>query len=327
MTSISIVVPCYRSAATLPELVAGLEAELGELASSGNIADWELILVIDGSPDETGKVGDALAASQQRVRTLHLRRNFGQHNALLAGINSARFAVVVTMDDDLQHRPDQVAALVKALDDESLDLVYGIPIDEEHGLARSAASRFVKSALSLAGVPNVRWVSAFRAFRIDLKNGFQDVVDPNPNLDVMLSWTTSAVAPVKVHMNRRREGQSSYGLIRLTRHALNMVTGFGIAPLKIATFTGFLFGVIGLVLVVVVIVNYVRGEITVAGFTTIAAMIAIFSGAQLISLGIIGEYLGRLYFRTMGKPTYLIANLEPASDAPVLGHPKGNDMS
>jgi glycosyltransferase involved in cell wall biosynthesis len=305
MTSISVVVPCYRSAAMLPELVAGLESELGKLTSLGNIDDWELILVIDGSPDETGTVGNALAASREKVHTLHLRRNFGQHNALLAGINSARFNVVVTMDDDLQHRPDQVAALVDALRDESLDLVYGIPIDEEHGLARSAASRLVKSALSLAGVPNVRWVSAFRAFRIDLRSGFQNVVDPNPNLDVMLSWTTNSVAPVYVLMDRRREGQSSYGLIRLTRHAL-------------ATFTGFLFGLIGLVLMLIVIVNYVSGETTVAGFTTIAAMIAIFSGAQLISLGIVGEYLGRLYSRTMGKPTYLINNREPQSGAQVL---------
>jgi undecaprenyl-phosphate 4-deoxy-4-formamido-L-arabinose transferase len=323
--SITVVVPCYRSAAMLAELVAGLETELFHLTSSGNIDDWELILVIDGSPDETGRVAEDLATNRENVRTLHLRRNFGQHNALLAGIKLARFDVVVTMDDDLQHRPDQVGALVSALGDQSLDLVYGVPIDEEHGFARSAASRVVKSALSLAGVPNVRWVSAFRAFRIDLRNGFDDVVDPNPNLDVMLSWTTSSVAPVSVLMNRRREGRSSYGLIRLTRHALNMVTGYGVAPLKIATFMGFLFGLFGLVLVLVVIVNYVSGETTVAGFTTIAAMIALFSGAQLISLGIMGEYLGRLYFRTMGKPTYLIAGQEPSSGAPVSRDQDGCD--
>lgn len=319
--SVTVVVPCYRSASTLAELVTGLDTEFSQLVAEGVIDDWELVLVVDGSPDETGRVADALAASRSKVRTLHLRRNFGQHNALLAGISRARFEIVVTMDDDLQHRPDQVRALLEALEDDSLDLVYGVPIEEEHGLSRSAASRLVKSGLSFAGVPNVRWVSAFRAFRTDLSKGFEGAVDPNPNLDVMLSWTTGSVAPVGVHMDRRHDGRSGYGLVRLTRHALNMVTGYGVAPLKIATYMGFLFGAFGLALMLVVIINYVTGETTVAGFTTIAAMVALFSGAQLISLGIIGEYLGRLHFRTMGKPTYLIADQRTSTDLPAFHDP------
>lgn len=309
-------VPCYRSATTLGELVNGLDRELSQLVTGSVIEDWELILVVDGSPDGTGRVAEELAADRPNVDTVHLRRNFGQHNALLAGISRARFDIVVTMDDDLQHRPDQVSVLVEALEDGSLDLVYGVPREEEHGLARSVASRVVKSGLAFAGVPNVRWVSAFRAFRTELREGFERAVDPHPNLDVMLSWVTSSVAPVGVRMERRNNGRSGYGLFGLTRHALNMVTGYGVGPLKIATLMGFLFGLVGLSLMVVVVVNYATGETTVAGFTTIASMIALFSGAQLISLGIIGEYLGRLHFRTMGKPTYLIADQRKPMDRP-----------
>lgn len=306
--SVSVVVPCYRSAATLPELVARIDKSMSALIAEGAVADWELVLVVDGSPDDTAAVSARLVAGNSRMRSIVLRRNFGQHNALLAGIRQARFDIVVSIDDDLQHPPEEIPVLLEALNDPNIDLVYAVPAEEEHGLIRSGASRLVKGSLALAGVANARWVGAFRAFRTDLRDGFETVNDPQLNLDVLLSWCTSSVVPVKVSMSRRKNGRSNYSLPKLIRHAMNMITGYGVLPLKLATWLGFVCGALGVVLLVYVLVAYLLGSTTVAGFTTTIALIALFSGAQMLTIGIIGEYLGRQHFRSMQKPTYVIAN-------------------
>lgn len=317
---ISIVIPCYRSAAVLDELVRRVTESLSTLVIDKTVSAWELILVIDGSPDNTAAVASRIGEGNPRVRLVELRRNFGQHNALLAGIRSARFETTVTLDDDLQHPPEEIAKLLAALEDQQVDLVYAVPEAEEHGYFRSSASRLVKTALVLAGVANARWVGAFRAFKTDLRIGFESVNDPQPNLDVLLSWSTSSVVPVRVHMDRRAEGRSSYSFPRLVAHAMNMVTGYGVIPLKLATYLGFSCGLLGVVLLVVVLIRFSLGETTVAGFTTTIALIALFSGAQMLTIGIIGEYLGRQHFRSMQKPSYVLktpsgANWERTTEA------------
>lgn len=305
---VSVVVPCYRSAPVLEEVASQVDAAFRELVASGAVSDWELIFVVDGSPDATAAVAAKIVRERPHVRSLELRRNFGQHNALVAGIREARFEVTVTIDDDLQHPPGEIGKLLAALEDPAVDLVYALPETEEHGAIRSGASRFVKSALALAGVSNARWVGAFRAFRTDLRDGFALVNDSQLNLDVLLSWSTASVVPVTVTMDKRAEGRSSYSLPKLVAHAANMVTGYGVLPLKLATWLGFVCGLLGIVLLVYVLVTYLVGETTVPGFTTTVALISLFSGAQMVTIGIIGEYLGRQHFRSMQKPTYLVAH-------------------
>ena len=298
--------PCYRSAATLPELVSRTESALAVLVESGQIEAWEIILVVDGAPMTPARSQLYVRRRAFRRDCAELRRNYGQHNALLAGIREARFEVVVTLDDDLQHPPEEIPRLVAPLDDPSVDLVYGIPEEEEHGAARSLASRVVKRSLAAAGVSNARWVGAFRAFRVDLRDGFAQVNDPQPNLDVLLSWTTTAVQPTPVRMVKRETGTSGYSFRRLVRHAMNMVTGYGVVPLRLATWLGFGFGLLGVAMLAYVVISYLIGVTTVPGFTTITAVIAAFSAAQLITIGIIGEYIGRQHFRSMRKPAYFI---------------------
>src|SRR5690606_8396722 len=137
--SVSIVIPCYCSERTLPPLIDRLVATMRARGT-----EFEVLLVVDGSPDDTWHVAQKLAANSTEVEAMLLSRNYGQHNALLAGIRAARFATIVTMDDDLQHRPDEVPRLLDALADD-LDLVYGVAIHEEHGVFRSFASRSMKS--------------------------------------------------------------------------------------------------------------------------------------------------------------------------------------
>jgi undecaprenyl-phosphate 4-deoxy-4-formamido-L-arabinose transferase len=305
---ISIVIPCYRSQDTLGAVVADVLAELGDPTRPGGAAveDFEVVLVVDGSPDRTADVARGLAATHpDRVRPVELRRNYGQHNALIAGIRRARHDVVVTMDDDQQHRADQIPLLLAALT-EDVDLVYGVAAQEEHGALRSAASRLVKKTLALSGVPRADDVSAFRAFRTSLRDTFTDVTDPYGSLDVLLSWATTSISRVLVRMDERTVGTSSYTLRSLVRHALNMVTGYSNVPLRMVAWLGWFCAALGVVLGLVVVWKFASGETTVAGFTTIAAMVALFSGAQMLSLGVIGEYLGRLHTRSMGKPTYAV---------------------
>ncbi len=303
---LSVVIPCYRSSGTLPQLLADLDGALVELRETGLVSEGEVLLVIDGSPDDTERVARSEAEHRPYVTVMTLRRNFGQHNALVAGIRNARYEFVVTMDDDRQHPPAEIAKLVTAIRDSGADLVYAVPEKEEHGLLRSASSRWVKRGLALAGVANAEIVGAFRIFRTDLRDGFAASNDPQVNLDVLLSWTTNRVAKVSTLMNLRESGASGYSFRKLVTHTLNMITGYGTVPLRLTTWLGFLCGLAGLSLLVWVILQYFLGQTEVPGFTTLAAVISLFSGVQLIALGMIGEYVGRQHFRSMRRPMYVV---------------------
>ncbi|MEV7968941.1 glycosyltransferase family 2 protein [Sphaerisporangium sp. NPDC088356] len=300
--SVSVVIPCYRSARTLPALVGRLMPVLRQLS-----VRHEVILVVDGSPDDTWSTAAELASRVGAVRAIHLSRNYGQHNALVAGIREAVFDVVVTMDDDLQHLPEQIPLLLATLEGDRLDLVYGVPHEEEHGSVRSLASRSVKGAMAVAlGVRAARAISAFRAFRTCLREGFEELSGPHASIDVALSWATTRVGSVKVHMSERHHGRSAYTPRLLVRHAMNMLLGYSTTPLRVASCLGFLVGVVGLLLGCAVLWSFLAGDTTVAGFTTIASMVAIFSSAQLLSIGVLGEYVGRIHGNGMGRPTYVV---------------------
>lgn len=299
-------IPCYRSSGTLPQLLVELDDALSELRQIGLVSEAEVLLVVDGSPDDTERVARSEAEHRPYVTVMTLRRNFGQHNALVAGIRNARYDFVVTMDDDRQHPPAEIAKLVTAIRDSGADLVYAVPEREEHGLLRSASSRWIKRGLALAGVANAEIVGAFRIFRTDLRDGFAASNDPQVNLDVLLSWTTNRVAKVSTLMNLRESGASGYSFRKLVTHTLNMITGYGTVPLRLTTWLGFLCGLAGLSLLVWVILQYFLGQTEVPGFTTLAAVISLFSGVQLIALGMIGEYVGRQHFRSMRRPMYVV---------------------
>jgi glycosyltransferase involved in cell wall biosynthesis len=296
--SISVVIPCYRSESTIGNVVNGLHETLAG-------RDYEVLCVVDGSPDGTWSVVESLA-SHPRVRGLDLMRNYGQHNAVLAGIRAARNEVTVTMDDDLQHSPADVPRLVDALDDE-IDLVYGVPEWEPHGFWRGFGSRSVKRILARTlGVSGARQISAFRAFRTEIRSSFESVRDAFVSIDVLLSWTGSRIRSIPVEMGERESGESNYTFRTLVRHTVNMVTGYSSAPLRVVTLVGFVTALLGLVLFIYVLVLFFSGQTQVAGFTTIAAMVAMFSGVQLFALGILGEYIGRLHSRSISRPSYVV---------------------
>jgi undecaprenyl-phosphate 4-deoxy-4-formamido-L-arabinose transferase len=301
-TGISVVVPVFRSAETIRELIRRLRETLQR-----HNEPYEIILVEDCSPDASWSVVAAIAEEDKRVRGISLSRNYGQHNALLCGIRSARFDRIVTLDDDLQNPPEEIPTLLARLDPDT-DVVYGTPITEAHGFLRDVASRMTKLALQEAmGAEVARNVSSFRTFRTRLRDAFPAYRGPYVSVDVLLTWGTTRFAHTPVQHEPRRLGKSGYTLRKLVAHGLNMATGFSTLPLQLASFVGFVFTMFGLLILIVVIANYVaNGPNNVPGFAFIASMIAIFSGAQLFALGIIGEYLARMHFRAMDRPTYLV---------------------
>jgi glycosyltransferase involved in cell wall biosynthesis len=299
--SISVVVPVYNGEATLHELT---ESIIQTMAMTGT--GFEIIFVDDGSPDGSWDEIRRMSPKDPHIRGIRLSRNFGQHNALIAGIRAARNDVIITMDDDLQHPPDQIPRLLEALTPE-VDLVYGCANEEEHGRLRSLASRIVKLALAATLHSRVaKDISAFRAFRTYLRSAFDRNVDSEVNVDVLLSWSTRRVDAVSVRMDHRRVGKSNYTFRSLLRHALNMITGYSVLPLRLVTMLGLGFTCFGLMVLTYVLVRYLLYGGKVPGFTFIAALVALFSGAQMFALGILGEYLGRIHSRSMHEPQYVV---------------------
>jgi undecaprenyl-phosphate 4-deoxy-4-formamido-L-arabinose transferase len=298
--SISVVVPVYNSEASLPLLIQRLEPVLKKFQSA------EVILVNDGSHDGSWAVVEDLVARFDFVRGIDLMRNYGQHNALLCGIRSARSCVIVTMDDDMQNPPEEIPLLVAKLR-EGYDVVYGTPEEETHGFLRDMASRITKLALQSAmGAQTARNVSAFRAFCAPLREVFATYRGPFVSIDVLLTWATTRFAAVAVKHDARRLGRSGYTLGRLIAHALNMMTGFSTLPLQLASIVGFTFTLFGMCSLLYVLIRYLLHGGTVPGFAFLASLISILSGAQLFALGVIGEYLSRMHFRMMERPPYSV---------------------
>lgn len=307
---LSVVIPVYKSNAILPILVSRLEAVL--LPSSHR---YEILLIDDGSMDDTWNTIDQLTRTHKSLRGISLTRNYGQHNALLCGIRAALGAVIVTMDDDLQHSPEDIPKLLAEIA-KGYDVVYGTPVAEQHGLWRNLASQVAKMALQVAlGVHAARSVSAFRAIRTSLRECFVDYRAPSVSIDVLLSWGTTHISALPVHHAPRHSGTSHYSVGRLLAHAFNMITGYSGLPLRMASLLGFMMTLFGIGILGYVVVRYFWLGNPVPGFPFLASIIVIFSGAQLFSIGIIGEYVARLHFRMMDRPTYNIRQETKITDA------------
>ncbi len=302
--TISAVIPVFNSEESLIELVDRLKTVLEVLT-----ADFEIIMINDASVDNSWDIIRRLTARYPFVRGINLMRNYGQHNAILAGAREARFKTIVTLDDDLQNPPEEIPKLFDELD-RGFDVVYGTPVSERHGLLRDLASRLTKLALKVSmGVDIAPHVSAFRVFRTDVRQAFSEYQGPNLSLDVLLAWGTTRFSHVTVNHESRKAGRTNYTIGKLVLHAINMVTGFSALPLRIASLIGFCFTLFGILVLIYVLVRYFLEGNPVQGFPFLASIIAIFSGAQLFAIGIIGEYLARMHFRTMAKPTYIVREI------------------
>ena len=296
--NLSIIVPVYKGEKLVELLIAQLSKELPTFTEN-----YEIIFVNDGSPDNSWAIIQSLTDKYKGVRGICMMRNYGQHNATLCGVRLARYEVIVTMDQDLQHRPQDIPLLLTKLE-EGYDVVYGAPKKLPQGFLRNLMTASIKQILArVIGLSSVRNVSAFRAFRTSLRDAFANFQSPTLILDVLLSWGTTRFTSVPVNI-AQAEG-TSYNFRMLVRTALLILTGYSTLPLRFASWIGFVMTIFGLgVFIYVLFIYFSAGSIP--GFPFLASIIALFSGAQLFALGIFGEYLARMFDRSMDRPTYVI---------------------
>lgn len=302
---LSIVVPVYNSASTLGSLLERLTQTIAAITQS-----YEIILVDDGSRDDSWAAIQNLRVNySEHLVAIQLMRNYGQHNALMCGLGVARGEFVVTMDDDLQNPPEEIPKLLAHIKQHDLDLVYGCPSKRNHAAWRNLGStivwHFYRTVFRNPVTPT--------PFRIMRQQMAQSVMFYDLNftyLDGLLAWCTSRIAGIEVEHVARAQGRSGYSLGKLLGLALNLYTNFSLIPLQIVSGVGFVTATSGFLVGLFYLVQFFASNIAVPGFASTIIAVLILGGAQLLALGVIGEYLGRLHLNVNRKPQYVIRHLD-----------------
>jgi undecaprenyl-phosphate 4-deoxy-4-formamido-L-arabinose transferase len=311
---LSVVIPVYHGAETLPDLIPQL---LAVLQPSGR--SFEIILVDDGSKDGSWPVICKLQATYpDRLVAIQLMRNYGQHNALMAGFRQTRGALIVTMDEDLQHPPEEVPKLIEALESRGLDLVYGVYDVKRHtgwrNLGSALINAFYRQVFRMPVHP-----SAFRLVRRELLECIFSYSLNYTYIDGLLAWNTDRVGEVEVIHQPRGGGRSGYSLGKLVLLALNLFTNFSLIPLQVVSFCGLFASVGGMLLALFYLFKFILHHSDVPGYASIIVAVLVLGGIQLLALGIMGEYIGRLHLNVNRKPQYSVRQvLRPKPDKPEI---------
>lgn len=302
--ALSMVIPVYGSEKVLPELVSRLQATLDQLP---NIAgQYEVIFVCDRSPDQSWQAIQKLAQQFPWVRGILLRMNAGQHNALMAGFAQARGQIIVTMDDDLQHSPTDIPALLEELA-RGRDLVYARFGQRKHASWKILGSKLNdKVAGYLMNKPKGMYLSPFRAMRASVCRDILHYQGPYVYVDGLLLTVTRNIGSVEVAHHDRFAGDSGYSLKKSISLWLKMATSFSIVPLRLTSLAGMVFAGLGFMLALLFILQKFTLNQMPDGWSSLMVAILILGGAQLIALGVLGEYLGRVLLTLNGKPQYVI---------------------
>lgn len=302
---VSVVVPVYGGSSALAELCARLA-----VAMEPTGLDYEVILVDDrGRPESWEKIC-AVAAQHPNVQGLRLGRNFGQHAATICGIAHARGEWIITMDDDLEHPPESVPAVLAA-GDEDHPLVYGVFKKRTHAAYRNLSSELMRRLLKRAFPDINEDYCSFRAIHAPLAKQLAKFGLNRPYIDGMLSWLTSSTRSVIVPHEQRHHGESAYTLSKLLSHATNIFVTFSHLPLRIATFSGAALAILSFLYILYVIYGRLSGSITNPGYASLMSVVLFACGIQLLILGVVGEYIGRLMGATFRRPMYVVDNQTP----------------
>ncbi|MGE0760563.1 MAG: glycosyltransferase family 2 protein [Pirellulaceae bacterium] len=303
-TRVSLVIPVYRGEASIGPLVLRLREVLG------GRYELEFVLVNDGSPDGSARVCRELAREFSEVRFINLSRNFGEHNAVMCGLHFATGDCAVIMDDDFQNPPDEVTKLVEELQ-RGYDVVFSYYEQKHHGWFRNWGSWFHNCvATVMLGKPYDLYLSSFKAinrFAIDQVIQYRG---PYPYIDGLLLRVTASYARVLVRHDPRREGRSGYTIRKLLSLWLNMFTNFSVLPLRLASMAGLVLSVLGLLSAVGFAWEKIRDPSLPAGWASLIVSLFVISGVQLFALGMIGEYLGRLFLKDSGRPQFVVRDTE-----------------
>lgn len=299
----SIIIPVYRSQSTLIALYKRLVTVMKSKNNS-----FEIIFVDDDSPDNSWKILTNLYKNYKDVCLIQLTRNFGQHNAIMCGIAHSKGDYIITMDDDLQNPPEDILKLINKMN-QGFDIVYGEYKVKKHSFLRNIGSHFVQYVYK-----RIFQVSGnLTSFRIIRRHTAEKILDYKLNytfIDGLLAWQTKNIGYVLVNHHKRTSGKSNYGIEKLFVLTFNMITNFSIFPLQLASITGFLFSFLGGLLAIFFTLKKIFFGIPVTGYTSIIIAILIFSGVQLVTIGLIGEYIGRIHLNMNQKPQYSIRSVK-----------------
>lgn len=303
LISLSIVVPVYRSADVLPELVRQVRDVLAGTKYDG---EYELVLVNDSSPDASWSVIEDCAKEFHWVRGLSLRKNFGQHNATMAGLRYSRGRIVIVMDDDLQHPPSALLALAERIE-QGYDVCYTNYKERKHAAWKKWGSRFndVVAAWVLKK-PRDLYLSSFKAMGRGVVDAILAYDGPYSYVDGLILGATNSITTVDIAHRDRFAGNGNYNLRRSVGLWLKMATGSSVYPLRIATVTGFCIATLSMIFLVVIVVQRLTHPEMQPGWASIIATILLIGGLQMVFLGIIGEYIGRIYIRLNNSPQYVV---------------------
>ena len=298
---VSFVVPLYNTGPTLVNLLAAFR-ELKVTFS------WELILVDDGSSDGTFQRAETLTAGFPAPITLvEFARNFGEHAAVLEGYRRARGKFIVNLDDDLQNPPAEAVKLIQFLNTSDLDVVYSKYATKQHSRMRNFLSWAANRCATLVlGKPPDLYLSSFRAVRRELADRIVGYQGPYPYIDGLIIGATNRIGTLEVAHAERRAGKSGYTFRKLIRLGMTLLFDFSIMPLRIASLLGITLCSLGALLLAGVILEIYLFGPQQRGWASLMGALATFSGAQLLMLGIIGEYIGRSYLTVSGKPQSLV---------------------
>lgn len=300
---LSIVIPVFRSQDILPKLVAEVKRVTD---AQGFSSQFELILINDASPDGSWQVIADLAMHNDFIRGVSLRKNFGQHSATMAGLNFARGNIVVIMDDDLQHPPQEIANLIRTID-EGADVCYTRYKGRQHALWKILGSRFNNWVASLLlDKPHDLYLSSFKAMRHEVVKEVIKYNGPYAYLDGLILDVTSSIRVIDIEHQPRYVGTGSYSFRRSVSLWLRMATSFSIFPLRIAIVIGFSLAMLSLVVVGVIMVQKLHHPEWPAGWASLIATVLFVGGIQTLCVGVLGEYLGRVYLRMNGKPQFIV---------------------
>lgn len=299
---LSIVIPVYKSENILPELVRQIETALTQTP----IKAYEVILVNDCSPDRSWQIIEQLCDQYSFVKGINLRKNTGQHNAIMAGLNYADGQVIVMMDDDLQHSPSYVYQFYLKIK-EGYDVCYTKYLERKHAKWKIMGSMFNNWAAEIfLNKPKGLYLSSFKAIAADIKDEIIKYTGSFAYLDGLILMVTPNLTTIEVEHYDRYEGTGNYNLRRLVRLWIQMATNFSIVPLRIASFLGFLFAIFGFSYATWLIIGKFTFDITPTGWSSLIVSILVLGGVQLLTIGIIGEYVGRMYLNLNRKPQYVV---------------------
>ena len=305
---LSLVIPVYNGSQTISLVVERIHTVFASM-------QFDVILVNDGSEDDSEVVCAKLVEKFPHIVTLvQLSRNFGEHNAVLAGLSHARGQYIAVLDDDGQNPPEEVVPMLEELKRRDYDVIYGHYIKKKHSWFRNAGSWFNdRIATFILDKPKNLYLSSFKVMTRFVVDEIIRYRGPFPYIDGLIYRTTRKIGQIPVQHRANISGASRYSFRKLVRLWLNMFLNFSIAPLRLSVYVGLFTSCLSVLALVLILIDkiWLSPNLTM-GIPTVLGSIVFFSGIQLMILGLVGEYLGRLYLDHTGTPQYIVRYVTPA---------------